>query len=106
MLRYPVGRYRVTTTATCGTHHATNRSTVRIGQKTAATTISRTEFRRLRRGMTRAQVTRIVGSQGPTYQEGNGRTSTSFDLMPFWRFTFLGFRDGRLVSKWWDVAHD
>src|SRR3954453_8530729 len=62
--RVPVGDYRVTTTATCPVHQATRVQTVSVKQKTARTTISRAEFRRIKHGMTLRRIQHIVGYAG------------------------------------------
>ena len=104
--RYTVGRYRVTLSATCGTHRSRKTETVRIRQKTAATTVSRAEFKRIHRGMTEAQVAQIVGYHGLAGRPHGGISSHQYDNMRFWRFSFVDFRDGRVVSKYWDLPHD
>ena len=103
--RVPVGRYLVTTQATCGTSAvATRVESVQVMQKTARTTMSRREFNRIKRGMTVRRVQHILGYAA----RGRYRPNASYtiDNMGFWCFAIVGFKHGRLSYKWWNVAHD
>lgn len=104
--RVPVGVYRSTTTARCHGARLTRTHTVRVLQKTPATTISRAEFRRIHRGMTRARVRHVVGFDGTACWTYARRTTCSYDMMPFWAWANVTYRDGRVVAKDWDVDHD
>jgi hypothetical protein len=104
--RVAVGTYTSRTTAWCGRHEAVRTQTVVVEQKTARTTISRAELRRIRRGMTAAEVRDIVGYRGTYAGHWNGKTSRVYDMMAFWRWTQIVYRDGHVVAKYWDVDHD
>lgn len=103
--RVEVGRYRLTTKAWCGKRAARRVETVRVEEKTAATTMSHAEYRRIKRGMTPKQVRRIVGVRAFASSYRNQLWWT-FDLMPFWQYGTVEFRDRRLVRKAWNVGHD
>ena len=105
--RVEVGRYEVRTTGTCGTTTKTWVETVRVREKTPERTVSRAEWRRIKRGMTVERVRQIIGYNGEVYRYGyGGRTSHRYDMMPFWRFSIVEYRNGRVVSKMWNVDHD
>jgi hypothetical protein len=103
--RVRVGRYQLSTTARCQRKVAKRVEVVRVKEKTARTTMSRAEFRRIKRGMTRAQVRRIVGYDGHGSRYGAWMYRT-YDMMPFWRYSNVEFRHGRVVRKSWNVDHD
>lgn len=62
--RVDTGRYKVTTTARCGSKKSQRVEVVDVKRKTSKTTISRQEFRRIKRGMTRSRIRKIVGYPG------------------------------------------
>lgn len=104
--RVAVGSYTSRTTAWCGSHRAVRTQTVSVTQKTARTTISRAEFRSIHRGMSVAKVRDIVGYRGKAAVHWDGKSSRVYDMMAFWRWTQIVYRDGRVVAKYWDVDHD
>lgn len=104
--RVAVGRYRVRTVATCRGTSARKVDTVRVREKTYNGTVSRSEFRRVTRGMTRAQVAEIIGNDGRDPFRYNGVTTRTYDMMAFWSWSIIRYRDGRVVDKFWDVGHD
>lgn len=104
--RVAVGTYVSRTTAWCGRQQAVRTQTVVVWQKTARTTVSRAEFRRIHRGMTAARVREIVGYRGRFAGHWGARTFRNYDLMAFWRWSQIDYRDGRVVAKHWDVDHD
>ncbi len=104
--RVDVGRYHSRTTAWCRGTKASRVDRVRVGEKTYKKTVSRREFKQVRRGMTRAQVREVVGFGGRDCSAWNGRRTCVYDMMPFWRWSLITFKDGGVVSKLWDVAHD
>lgn len=104
--RVDVGRYRSRTTAWCRGNRSSRVHQVRVGQKTYKKTISRREFRQVRRGMTLAQVREVVGFRGKDCSVHSGGRTCVYDMMAFWRWSFITFKDGEVVSKLWDVAHD
>ncbi len=104
--RVKVGRYEVRTTVNCRGQRAAKTQRVRIEQKTAKSTVSLAEWRQVERGMTRAQVRRIIGNGGRDPFTYRGRTSWLYDMMPFWRWSILTYRDGRVVKRFWNVGHD
>ncbi len=104
--RVRVGAYRSKTTAWCRGERLTRTHTVRVAQKTPATTISRAEFRRIRRGMTRARVRNMLGLDGKACWKYAARTTCNYDMMAFWAWATVTYRDGRVVAKQWDVDHD
>lgn len=103
--RVTVGRYEVTTTARCGSTKATRVETVRVREKSAKRTVSRAEFSRIKRGMTRARVKKIIGYDGRGSRYAGEMTRT-YDMMPFWQIALVVFRDDRVVKKHWRVGHD
>ena len=104
--RVKVGTYRSTTTAWCRTNKATRTQTVRVTEKTLRTTISHAEFRRIKRGMSRDRVRHIVGYPGLDAGTYAGERTRNYDMMAFWRWASITYRDGRVVRKAWDVDHD
>lgn len=104
--RVAVGTYTSRTTAWCGSHRAVRTQTVVVKQKTARTTISRAEFTGIHRGMSVARVRDIVGYRGKDAGQWAGKSSRIYDMMAFWRWTQIVYRDGHVVAKYWDVAHD
>ena len=104
--RLPVGDYRSRTVARCDGASARDVRRVSIGQKTHLSTVSRSEFRRIERGMTPRQVRRIVGNPGRDPFRYGGRRTLTYDNMAFWRWSLVSYRDGRVVAKHWDVGHD
>lgn len=103
--RVAVGRYELSTEARCGTRSAQRVEVVRVHEKTARTTMSWKEFRQIRRGMTPTRVSRIVGYSGRGGRYGNQMWRT-FDLMAFWQYGSVEFRNGRVVRKDWKFDHD
>jgi hypothetical protein len=101
--RVEVGRYRVTTAATCRGTTRTREQNVTVREKAPRTTVSRAEWRRIKRGMTVERVRRIVGYAGESMPGSTGRI---YDMMPFWRWSVVDYRNGRVVSKMWNVGHD
>ncbi|GHJ59203.1 hypothetical protein NOK12_17210 [Nocardioides sp. OK12] len=104
--RVDVGRYRSRTTAWCRGTKSSRVHRVRVVEKTYKKTVSRREFKQVRRGMTRAQVREVVGFGGKDCSAYDGRRTCVYDMMAFWRWSFITFEDGGVVSKLWDVAHD
>ena len=81
--------------------------TVQVKEKTAQRIVSWDEWRRIKRGMTVDRLRQIVGYSGPVYRYGYGGLSNRrYDMMAFWRFSIVEYRDGRVVSKLWNAAHD
>ena len=104
--RVRVGTYRSTTTAWCRSNRATRTQSVRVTEKTLQNTISRPEFRRIKRGMSRDRVRHIVGYPGVDAGTYAGETTRNYDMMAFWRWASITYRDGHVVRKAWDVEHD
>ncbi len=104
--RVDVGTYRSRTTAWCNGNKASRVHEVDVDQKTYKKTVSRREFRKVRRGMTRSEVREVVGFRGKDCSAYNGRRTCVYDMMAFWRWSFITFKDGEVVSKLWDVGHD
>ena len=104
--RVPVGTYKSTTTARCHRNEKTRVETVTIKEKTLDGTVSRAEWRQIRRGMTRAEVADIVGSGGRDPSRGDGKLTVTYDMMKFWRWSLISYREGRVVDKYWNVGHD
>jgi hypothetical protein len=100
------GTYRSHTIAWCRGTRLVRDHTVRVGEKDAATTISRSEFDAVRRGMTRTEVSRVVGFDGRDCTRWSGRTTCTYDMMAFWAWSLITYRDGLVVDKAWDVGHD
>ena len=104
--RVRVGTYESSTTGRCRTVEKTRVETVTIEEKTLDGTVSRGEWVQIRRGMTRAQVAGIVGNPGRDPSRWDGKLTMTYDMMRFWRWSFITYRDGRVVDKLWNVAHD
>ena len=69
-------------------------------------TVSRAEWQRIKRGMTRAEVAAIVGSDGRDPFRYAGRVTVTYDLMAFWKWSLIEYRGGRVTAKYWNVGHD
>lgn len=104
--RVDVGTYWSRTTATCGQETRTRHQKLRIKEKTYAGTVSRAEWKQIRHGMTRERVAAIVGSDGRYPSHSDGTTVLQYDMMRFWRWSLIWYRDGRVVAKMWNVGHD
>lgn len=104
--RVEVGRYKSRTIATCDDVTIASTHELRMKEKTRGGTVSKREWRKIRQGMTRAKVAAIVGNNGRDATRWNGRTTVTYDMMPFWRWSQIDYRNGRVVAKYWDVAHD
>lgn len=104
--RVPVGTYESTTTGKCRKVEKTRVQTVTVKEKTLDGTVSRGEWVQIRRGMTRAQVADIVGNAGRDPFRWDGKLTVTYDMMRFWRWSLISYRDGRVVEKLWNVAHD
>lgn len=103
--RVEVGRYRLTTQASCRLRSAKRIEVVIVREKTARTTVSRAEFRRIKHGMTRAKVEKIVGYDGHGSRYG-AQMYRTYDMMPFWRYAGVELRHGHVVRKSWNFSHD
>jgi hypothetical protein len=104
--RVPVGRYKSTSVATC--HGAAKARTqfVTVKEKTLEGTVSQAEWRQIHRGMTRVQVARIVGNNGRDPFRWDGQLTVTYDMMPFWLWSIISYRNGRVLEKHWNVGHD
>lgn len=104
--RVPVGEYRSETLGTCRGVQNSRSQKLDVAEKTVDGTVSRAEWRRIQRGMTRAQVAEIVGSDGRDPFRYAGKVSVTYDLMAFWQWSVIEYRGGRVVAKYWNVGHD
>lgn len=104
--RVDVGRYHSRTTAWCRGDRTSRVHRLEVVEKTYRRTVSRREFRKVQRGMTRVQVREAVGFGGRDCSAYRGRRTCVYDMMPFWRWSLITFEDGGVVSKIWDVDHD
>jgi hypothetical protein len=104
--RVPVGHYRVVTDARCAEISAKRVEAVEVVEKTAETTMSRSEFDAITNGMTKAEVRQQVGYGGHRAGTFRGKVMRTNEDMPFWSFSIVEFSDGRVVGKYWDVDHD
>lgn len=104
--RVDAGQYRSVTTATCGSDSLTRTHLLEVVRKTRAGTLSRAEFEQVRTGMTRQQVRAVTGLTGRDPVRTGGRRTWTYDMMRFWRWAQITFRNGRVVAKHWNVAHD
>ena len=104
--RVPAGHYRSRTVATCDTTRRTRTQWPVVEQKTRRTTISRAEFDRIRRGMTRGQVTRIVGYPGSSGTTAGAMAWRYYDQMAFLKQSEIRFRHDRVDAKWWNGEGD
>ena len=104
--RVPVGQYKSRTVAKCHGVAKTRIQFVTVKEKTLRGTVSKAEWRRIHRGMTRARVSRIVGSSGRDPFRWDGKLTVTYDMMPFWRWSIISYRNGRVVDKHWNVGHD
>ena len=68
---------------------------MKVTRKTDATSISSAEYKRIKKGMTLAQVRKIIGGKGQ-YQDG----SLSMDALKFEWTTGVTFTKGRVTDKW------
>jgi len=104
--RVPVGEYLSESSATCRRVTRTRSEVVTVEEKTLEGTVSRAEWDQIRRGMTRVEVADIVGSNGRDPFRWDGRLGVTYDMMPFWRWSLINYRNGRVVEKHWNVGHD
>jgi hypothetical protein len=104
--RVEVGQYEVRTRATCGTTTRRWTDTVRVEEKTPERTVSRAEWRKIKRGMTVDRVAQIVGYRGVRGGRHAGTVTRTYDMMRFWRWSVIEYREGRVVYKRWNVDHD
>ena len=104
--RVEVGHYTSYAVARCGDVKETRSQGLEVLQKTAATTMSRAEFKAIRDGMTRREVKAIVGYGGKSLGDYKNEHGRRYDLMPFWRWTVIVFTDSLVTDKLWDVPHD
>ncbi len=103
MLRVPAGRYVGETTARCGESTDTRTDAILVREKSDATTISRAEFDRIRKGMTESRVADIVGYRGDLIGTFDGTTYRTYEKMPFAQWCQIQYRDGRVTVKEWVV---
>jgi hypothetical protein len=104
--RVPVGHYRVVTEARCAGNAARKVEAVVVVEKTDETTMSRSEFDAITNGMTKAEVRQIVGYGGQRAGSYSDKVVRSYDDMAYWSYSLVEYRDGQVVGKNWDVAHD
>lgn len=104
--RVDLGQYEVRTRGTCGQRTRNWTETLRVREKTVERTVSRPEWRRIRRGMSTDRVAKIIGYDGKFAGRWRGKRMRQYDMMPFWRWSIVEYRDGRVVSKHWNVGHD
>ena len=106
--RVAVGRNRSKTTAWCrGEKNAYPRPHGSSRAEDTRHERSRGQSpRHVHRGMSRAQVRDVVGFDGKACWAYSGRTSCNYDMMSFWAWATITYRDGRVVEKQWDVDHD
>lgn len=100
-LRVPVAHYRSRTVASCGDVTESRTERVVVWQKNARNTISQAEFNRLRKGMTRAEVARIVGypgQAGPSYPRYDVQV---YDHLEFAAQAQIDFRNDKAVHLFW-----
>jgi hypothetical protein len=104
--RVGVGEYKVITVATCRGHKRTRTELVTVSEKTTDRTVSPREWRKIKRGMKVERVRRIVGYNGTYGGRFQGEVTRTYDMMGFWRWSLVTFRDGRVAFKNWNVDHD
>lgn len=104
--RAAVGDYKIRTVGRCRGNKKVRIEYVTVEEKTHKRTISRVEFRQIERGMTRAKVREIVGYGGTASGSWQGKRLRTYDMMAFWAWVLIEYRDGRVVDKHWDVDHD
>ena len=104
--RVPAGEYRSETLGTCRGVDNARSQRLTVAEKTVDGTVSRAEWRRIHRGMTRGEVAEIVGSDGRDPNRYAGKLTLTYDLMAFWRWSVVEYRGGRVTAKYWNVGHD
>lgn len=104
--RAAVGQYKIRTAAWCHGNKRTRTELVTVVEKTRRATVSSGEFRRIKRGMTRERVREIVGYGGTAAGFYAGKRVRTYDMMAFWAFAIVEYREGRVVRGSWDVDHD
>lgn len=108
-MRFPrleVGTYTSKVVVRCRSNQAMRTHHFTIGQKTARSTISYAEFRRVEVGMSRQRVRQVVGNGGVDPFSYGGITNRTFHQMRFWAWSIIEFRHGRVHRKFWNVGHD
>lgn len=104
--RVPVGTYKSETNGKCrGVENSRSQQLI-VAEKTTDGTVSRDEWNQIRNGMTRADIARIVGSDGRDPFRYAGTVSVTYDLMGFWQWSIIEYRNGRVAAKYWNVGHD
>lgn len=104
--RVSVGSYRSVTSATCRGNTTKRTNIAHVEEKTRARTVSRAEFRRVHRGMTRGQVAEAVGFRPSDCSRFGNAVTCQYDMMAFWSWSIVEFRNGRVHQKFWNVGHD
>lgn len=104
--RVAVGEYKVITVAKCDGVRRSRTQVVEVVQKTPETTISRSEFKRVQAGMTRAEVEEVVGYAGTSVGTYRRTESRLYDNMKFWSWSIIEYRRGIVYDKYFNVGHD
>jgi len=92
----PPGTYRVSIKATCNGASSSYTGTRTIKRETDKNTVSRAEFKRIKKGMTLRQVKKIVGNNGLGF--GSIRL---LDHRGNFGWAELSTRKGKIAGKWW-----
>ena len=98
-VRVKAGTYTVKTTVKCGSQSKTFTEKVKVERKTDRNTISRSEYNRIKDGMTLAKVKKIVGTKGELLFEDAGMSERYFEGVGYGDLAVVAFEDGRVVEK-------
>ena len=92
----PPGTYRVTIKATCNGASSSYTGTRTVKRETDKNTITKSEFKRIKKGMSLKKVERIVGNKGLAF--GSTRL---LDHRGNFGWAELWIKNGKVAGKWW-----
>jgi len=92
----PPGTYRVTIKATCNGASSSYTGTRTVKRETDKNTITKSEFKRIKKGMSLNKVKTIVGNKGLAF----GSTHL-LDHRGSFGWAELSIKNGKVAGKWW-----
>lgn len=94
----PAGTYRVTIRATCNGAASSYTATRTIKRESDKNTVTKAEFKKIKKGMRLKKVQKIVGNKGLDF--GSTRL---LDRRGDFGWAELTIERGKVVDKWWDT---
>jgi hypothetical protein len=104
-VRLPAGTYRVSTWAQCGTAEKNLVKTVTIKTLPTSQTVSKAEYKKVKRGMSVKKVKKITGSKIKSFKSGK-YTYIDADTTSWGNYAWFEFKNGKLKSKYWGPYGD